>query len=90
MGILTYLFVPVFMILIGFGLKKSPNNNRLFSFQSIELGVISILFVYIIFKSNSEYIGLYQRIVEFAFVLWIILCAFLIKNKTCSHNTVFK
>lgn len=90
MGILTYLFVPVFMILIGFGLKKSPNNNRLFSFQSIALGVISILFVYIIFKSNSEYIGLYQRIVELAFVLWIILCAFLIKNKTSSHNTVFK
>lgn len=45
-GLLTYLFVPVFMILIGFGLKKTP-NNKTFSLQSIAFGVISILLIYI-------------------------------------------
>ena len=80
-GFLTYLFVPVFMILIGLGLKKSPNNNT-FSLQSIALGAFSIFLVYILVSnSNSEYIGLYQRMVELIFLIWIIFCAIVIKNK---------
>jgi hypothetical membrane protein len=86
-GLLTYLFVPVFMILIGLGLKKSHNNT--FSLQSIVCGVISILFVFILVSnSNSEYIGLYQRIIESVFVIWIIFCAILIKNKKPVGNWV--
>lgn len=82
MGLLTYLFVPVFMILIGLGLKKSPNNNT-FSLQSIVFVAISILLVYILVSdSNSEYIGLYQRMIESVFIIWIIFCAIVIKNKT--------
>ena len=86
-GLLTYLFVPFFIILIGFGLKKTPNNNT-FSLQSIALGVISILFVYLFASnSNSEYIGLYQRMVELMFVIWIIFCAIVIKDKKPAvHN----
>jgi hypothetical protein len=85
-GLLTYLFVPVFMILIGLGLKKSSNNNTL-SLQSIVFGAISILFVYILVSnSNSEYIGLYQRMIESVFVIWIVFCAFVIKNKKPAGN----
>ncbi len=88
-GILTYLFVPVFMILIGLGLKKSPNNNT-FSLQSIVFGAISVLFVYILVSnSNSEYIGLYQRMIESVFVIWVVFCAFVIKNKKPACNTVY-
>lgn len=87
-GLLTYLFVPIFMILIGFGLKKSPKNNT-FSLQSIVFGAISILLVYILVSnSNSEYIGLYQRMVELVFVIWIIFCAIVIKNKKPAGNNV--
>lgn len=87
-GLLTYLLVPVFMILIGFGLKKSPNNNT-FSLQSIAFGAISILLVYILVSnSESEYIGLYQRMVELVFVIWIIFCAIVIKNKKPAGNNV--
>ena len=86
MGLLTYLFVPVFMILIGLGLKKSPNNNT-FSLQSIVMGAISILFVYVLASnSNSEHIGLYQRMIESVFVMWIVFCAFVIKNKKLASN----
>ena len=75
------------MILIGLGLKKSHNNT--FSLQSIVCGVISILFVFILVSnSNSEYIGLYQRIIESVFVIWIIFCAILIKNKKPVGNWV--
>jgi hypothetical protein len=85
-GLLTYLFVPVFMILIGLGLKKSPNNNT-FSLQSIVFGAISILLVYILVSdSNSEYIGLYQRMIESVFIIWIIFCAIVIKNKKPAGN----
>jgi len=88
-GLLTYLFVPVFMILIGLGLKKSSNNNT-FSLQSIVFGAISILFVYILVSnSNSEYIGLYQRMIESVFVIWIVFCAFVIKNKKPAGNNVY-
>jgi len=88
-GLLTYLFVPVFMILIGLGLKKSSNNNT-FSLQSIVFGAISILFVYILVSNtNSEYIGLYQRMIESVFVIWIVFCAFVIKNKKPAGNNVY-
>ena len=88
-ALLTYLFVPVFMILIGLGLKKSHNNT--FSLQSIVCGAISILFVFILVSnSNSEYIGLYQRIIESVFVIWIIFCAITIKNKKLVSKNVYK
>lgn len=80
MGLLTYLFIPVFMILIGLGLKRSPNNNP-FSLQSIVFGAVSIFLVSILVtNSASEYIGLYQRMVESAFAIWIIFCAMAIKK----------
>ncbi|WP_152286628.1 DUF998 domain-containing protein [Flavicella marina] len=79
-GLLTYLFVPFFIILIGFQIKNTNNTN--FSLQSKVLGAINVLFVYLLFSnSTSIYVGLYQRMVELVFVLWIILCAIAIKNK---------
>lgn len=79
-GLLTYLFVPIFMIQIGLGLKNSTDKSR-FWLKSMVLGVISILFVFLLFfNQNSEYIGLYQRMVELVFVGWVISCAFTIKN----------
>jgi hypothetical protein len=80
-GSLTYLFVPIFMILIGSGLKKT--SNKWFSLQSILLGALSILFVYMLVANpNSKYIGIYQRMVEMFFVTWIIFCALAIKKST--------
>ena len=80
-GSLTYLFVPIFMILIGSGLKKT--SNKWFSLQSILLGALSILFVYMLVANpNSKFIGIYQRMVEILFVMWIIFCALAIKKST--------
>ena len=83
-GSLTYLFVPIFMILIGSGLKKT--SNKLFSLQSILLGALSILFVYLLIANpNSGYIGIYQRMVEMLFVMWVIFCALAI-NKSAFNK----
>jgi hypothetical protein len=53
-GLLTYIFVPISIIVIGVGLKKLSNHNRL-SIQAITYGIISMLFVFILFSdANSE------------------------------------
>ena len=79
-GALTYIFVPISIILIGFGLKKSSIYNRL-SIQGITYGIISIILIYLLFSNtNSEYIGLNQRAIESIFIIWIITCAFAIKK----------
>ena len=79
-GLLTYLFVPIFMMLIGLGLRKSPNNNQ-FSLQSIVLGATGMFFVFVLVSdTKSAYIGLFQRIIESVFVIWVIICAIHIKN----------
>ena len=60
-GLLTYLFVPFLMIL---------------------LGIVSFLLLCVISSDlTSEYIGLYQRMIELVFVFWIIFCANEIKSK---------
>ncbi|NQX84920.1 MAG: DUF998 domain-containing protein [Flavobacteriaceae bacterium] len=84
MALLVYTLVPISIIMIGFGLKKSSNNRR-FSITAISLGVLSILFVCLLISDpKSEYLGLYQRIIELLFLIWIIICAFKIKNTSSS------
>lgn len=79
-GFLTYIFVPVSLILIGIGLRKQQGNNGL-SKLSILTGVLSSVGIYLLSSGeHPEYIGLYQRIIETLFVVWIISCAFVIKK----------
>lgn len=79
-GALTYLFVPLSIILVGIGLKRVEPSQ--FANRSILLGGSSVLFVSVLMmNANSEYVGLYQRMVESAFLVWIVLCALTIKNK---------
>lgn len=85
-GFLTYIFVPISIILIGIGLKRFPNYRRL-SMQAIAYGILSILFVYLLFSGpNSEYNGVYQRIIEAVFIIWIITCAIEIKKIPTGNN----
>jgi len=80
MALLIYTFVPISIIIIGIGLKKTSNYRRL-SITAIIVGIISILFVYLLISDpKSEFLGLYQRIIELLFLVWIITCAFKIKN----------
>tara|TARA_B100000287_G_scaffold85927_1_gene78518 strand:- start:45 stop:665 length:621 start_codon:yes stop_codon:yes gene_type:complete len=78
-ALMMYLLTPLFIILIGLGLKKSIYLR--FIVQSLLIGVISYFFVFALGSDlSSEYIGIYQRIIEFFFVLWLVLCAFEIKK----------
>ena len=78
-ALLMYLFVPFLIILIGLAIRKTRHR---FSIQSTMLGLFSLIFVYL-FGSEllGEYVGLYQRIIEIIFALWIILCSVEIKKR---------
>ena len=78
-ALLMYLFVPFLIILIGLAIRKTRYR---FSIQSTILGLFSLIFVYL-FGSEllGEYVGLYQRIIEIIFALWIILCSVEIKKR---------
>ncbi len=87
-GMLTYLFVPICIIIIGVGLRQLNNFERL-SKIAIIFGLISIVFIGLLFDNpSSNHAGLYQRIVETIFVFWIIICAVAIKNKVPGGNRV--
>ncbi|GAB5564119.1 MAG: hypothetical protein Wins2KO_11820 [Winogradskyella sp.] len=82
-GALTYIVVPISIILIGFGVKRF--DSKTFSKQSFVLGGIGLLFVIILFVSpNSDYVGLVQRIVELTFIMWTVICAITVRNKKAS------
>ena len=78
-ALLMYLFVPFLIILIGLAIRKTRYR---FSIQSTMLGLFSLIFVYL-FGSEllGEYVGIYQRIIEIIFALWIILCSVEIKKR---------
>ena len=80
-ALLTYLFVPLSIIMIGIGLRKSKEYSGL-----SKIGILSglICFVFIGFLSDplTKYAGLFQRIIEGVFIIWIIACSIFIKRNT--------
>ncbi|MEM9833963.1 MAG: DUF998 domain-containing protein [Bacteroidota bacterium] len=74
-AILTYTLVPISTILIGLGLKQSPNYKGL-SRKAIIYGIVSGAFVILLLSNpTSNYIGLIQRAIESLFIIRIITCA---------------
>ncbi|MCX7549882.1 DUF998 domain-containing protein [Xanthomarina sp. F2636L] len=80
-GALTYTFVPLSLILIGFAARswKQGKNIMLFSFFC---GIITFMFsLFISSNPTGHYIGLFQRIIEGSILIWIITFAFYIKKQ---------
>ena len=79
-GLLTYIFVPISIIAIGLGLRQLKTQNRL-SRIAIFCGLNCIVFIgFLLTDPSSEYAGLFQRIIEGTFIIWIITCSLFIKN----------
>ena len=78
-ALFMYLFVPFFIILFGLAIRK---RRKWLSILSVLLGLISSILVYL-FGSDllGEYVGLYQRLIEIVFSLWIILFSVEIKKR---------
>lgn len=79
-GLLTYIFVPLSIIAIGIGLRQLKTDFGL-SGIAIFCGLNCILFIGILLSDPlTKYAGLYQRIIEGTFIIWIIACSLFIKN----------
>lgn len=79
-GLLTYIFVPLSILAIGIGLRQLKTHFG-FSIISMICGLNCLVFIGILLPDPlTQYAGLYQRIIEGTFIIWIISCSFLIKN----------
>ena len=79
-GALTYLIVPICLILIGVTAKKWQNSKS-FSTLSIICGIIALVFSFLLSSNpTGNYIGLFQRVTEGSILFWLINFAFYIKN----------
>jgi hypothetical membrane protein len=85
-GLLTYIFVPISIIIIGIGLRQSKKYNEL-SKIAIICGLICILFIGLLLSNPlTNYAGLFQRIIEGTFIIWIIACSMFIKRSNQLEN----
>ena len=78
-ALLMYVFTPISIIVIGIGLRLT--NYTKLSLIAISCGIISLLFVYLLFSDlTPQLLGFYQRIIESIFIIWLLVCAFSIRN----------
>ena len=88
-GLLTYLFVPISILIISIGLRNSKSYLRL-SNIGISCGLICIVFIGLMVSDpKTNYAGLFQRIIESLFILWIIACSIKIKRSANSEKTSY-
>ena len=88
-GLLTYIFVPISIIIISVGLNKSKNYNEL-SKIGIICGLISIMFIGLLLSEDfTNYVGLFQRIIEGLFIIWIVACSIYIKRGTLLEKSTY-
>lgn len=80
MGFLTYLIVPISVLLLGIAAQKWPNAKYL-SYAGLVCGLVAFVFVGILSADlHGKFAGLYQRIIEGSILVWISLCAFYFKS----------
>jgi hypothetical protein len=79
-GLLTYIVVPICLLCVGF-VARTWQNGKYVSYFGIFLGLIAIIFVGILSSNlHSSLVGLYQRIIEGAVLVWIIACSLYLKT----------
>ncbi len=78
-GALTYLIVPVSIILIGIKARSWSQGNSI-SLVSLFCGILALSMLLFVNNLESIYIGVYQRIIEASILFWVVSCAFYIKK----------
>lgn len=80
-GMLTYIFVPISLIIVGYSLSKRVHGKAL-GFFALIIGVNCVVFMSILGSDPlSHYAGLYQRIIEGGILLWIVACSIHSKSR---------
>ncbi|NER11879.1 DUF998 domain-containing protein [Leptobacterium flavescens] len=75
LGGITYLLTPFSILLTGIGLLKEKSNIP-FARYTVVSGLLSIaLVVFFFLNLDSPMTGIYQRLAEASFLMWIVLCS---------------
>ncbi|MGY0392194.1 DUF998 domain-containing protein [Bizionia sp. KMM 8389] len=83
-ALFVYTLVPISIVIAGIGFRKFEKYKRL-SISSVVLGMLSAGFVVLLMSNlESDFLGIYQRIIELLILTWIFACALKIKHAT--HN----
>ncbi len=86
-GFMTYVFVPISILIIGFGLQQSEQYKKLSKFTFVCVTICTIFIGLLMSKPVANYIGLFQRIIEGTFIIWIVAISIFIKNDTPFTNS---
>ena len=79
-GLLTYIIVPLSLLILGLSARKWVNNKYI-SQVSIICGLTAVLFVGILSSDlHSKFAGLYQRIIEGSILTFITTCSFYLRT----------
>lgn len=71
-GLVSYLFVPLFLVLLALAVRKWPKAGWLFALGVI--GAIASLGGLMTFDPDSPFVGLSQRLIEASVIGWIVAC----------------
>lgn len=75
MGFLTYLIVPPCLVLIGLAARAWP-DGLVVSRAGLLCGALAfLLFMLFVADPGSSFVGLIQRVLEGAVLLWVLLCS---------------
>jgi hypothetical protein len=79
-GLLTYLIVPVCLLVLGLAAHKWP-QGKFMAYTGIICGLVCIIFIALLSSDvKSAFAGLYQRIIEGSILFWITACAFYVRK----------
>ncbi len=85
-GLLTYTIVPFCLLILGIQARKWTNGKWV-SYSGIAFALISIFFVGTLSSNtHSNFIGLYQRIIEGSILSWILICSFYFSTLHKNHT----
>lgn len=79
-GLLTYIIVPVSLLILGIVARKWLNGKYV-SYAGIICGLITIAFVGVLSADlDTPLAGFYQRIIEGSVLAWILICSFYLRS----------
>jgi DNA-binding transcriptional regulator of glucitol operon len=79
-GLLTYIIVPISLIVLGIAARKWE-NGKLIALLGFICGIACIFFVGLLSSDlQSKLSGLYQRMIEGSVLVWILACSVYLKH----------
>jgi hypothetical protein len=80
-GLLTYLTVPLCLVVLGKEARKWPGSGWLPGWGIASASISASLVVILFLNPASAHAGLVQRIIELSILSWIMACAYYLRNR---------